>query len=216
MIVRFDGWTLDAGQRLITGDGGRRLHLTPKAFDLLVALIEAAPGVVKKEDLHRRLWPDAFVADATLVGLVKDVRRAFADAGHHQPLIRTSHGVGYAFEAVLEAPPRHRGVDYWLVVDGRRVLLENTDIVLGRDPAADVRLDAAGVSRRHARIVIDAGGARIEDLGSKNGTIVRGAACVGLVALRDGDTIRLGPASVIFRVAAGGMSTVTTTGTEDR
>lgn len=211
MIARFDGWTFDADQRLISGDGDRHVHLTPKAFDLLAALIEEAPRVVKKEELHRRLWPDAFVSDATLVGLVKEIRRAFVEAGHAGPLIRTSHGVGYAFAAPLGATGPRSGVEYWLVVDGRRVRLEGTEIVVGRDPAADIQLDAAGVSRRHARIVIGSGGASLEDLGSKNGTSVGETSCTGRVALRDGDTIRLGPASMIFRASRGGMSTVTTT-----
>jgi DNA-binding winged helix-turn-helix (wHTH) protein len=210
VIARFDAWTFDTDRRLVTGDRDKVVHLTPKAFDLLAVLVEEAPRVVRKDELHRRLWPDAYVADATLVGLVREVRRAFLDAGHEGSLIRTSHGVGYAFTGTLEPSPSSRnGVDYWLLVAGRRVLLDRTEIVLGRDPMADVRLDAAGVSRRHARIVIGAGGASLEDLGSKNGTKLGETICAGRVALQDGDTIRLGPVSMIFRASRSGMSTVT-------
>ena len=212
MIARFGGWTFDSERRLITGEGRPSVHLTPKAFDLLTALVVAAPRVVTKEELHRRLWPDAFVSDVTLVGLVKEVRRAFAEAGHAgPPLIRTSHGVGYAFEGMLASPAPRNGVDYWLVVGGRRILLDGAVSVLGRDPTADVRLDEAGVSRRHARIVMGDSGAWIEDLGSKNGTSIGQTACAGRVVLRDGDTIRLGPVSMIFRASSGSVSTVTST-----
>ena len=45
--------------------------------------------------------------------------------------------------------------------------------MIGRDPAAAVPIDDVSVSRYHARILIDGSAARIEDLGSKNGTYVR-------------------------------------------
>ena len=76
--------------------GGEDLHLTPKAFDLLLLLVEAAPRVVPKAELHTRLWPDSFVADTTLVGLVKEVRRVLGDTDAAAPLIRTVARVGYA------------------------------------------------------------------------------------------------------------------------
>lgn len=46
--------------------------------------------------------------------------------------------------------------------------------VLGRDPACEVVLADSRVSRRHARLLIEAGGSRLEDLGSKNGIAVDG------------------------------------------
>jgi TolB-like protein/DNA-binding winged helix-turn-helix (wHTH) protein len=104
-VVRFRGCTFDAGQRQLIDDSGKVLHLTPKAFDLLAVLIESAPRVVEKADLHRRLWPDTFVSDATLSGLVKELRRVLGDRDRTAALVRTSHGVGYAFCGVLlEAP----------------------------------------------------------------------------------------------------------------
>ena len=55
--------------------GAAIVHVTPKAFDLLQLLIEQAPRVVEKRELHERLWRGTFVSDATLVGLVKELRR---------------------------------------------------------------------------------------------------------------------------------------------
>lgn len=63
---------------------------------------------------------------------------------------------------------------------------------IGRDPDNDVVVDAPIVSRRHARLVVDAGGARIEDLGSSNGTYVNGVRVRGAAAVRPGDHIGLG------------------------
>jgi DNA-binding winged helix-turn-helix (wHTH) protein len=214
VIVRFRAWTLDSGRRLITGTDGAVVHLTPKAFDLLTTLIEAAPRVVKKDELHRRLWPGVFVSDATLVGVVKEVRHAFREAAADVPVIRTSHGVGYAFAAALEPLPHHPDVpECWVVVGDRRVHLTSSEVIIGRDGASDLRLDAAGVSRRHARIVVTSTGAYLEDLGSKNGTMLCGKACAGPTRLQDGDTIRLGPISMIFR-ASDSMASTQTVATE--
>jgi DNA-binding winged helix-turn-helix (wHTH) protein len=210
VIVRFGVWTFDAERRLITGEDDTTVHLTPKAFDLLTVLIEAAPRVVRKDELHRRLWPGVFVSDATLAGLVKEVRHAFRDADNKCPIVRTSHGVGYAFAGGMEPLAQPSDVpDYWVIVSDRRVRLTSREVFFGRDAASDVRLDAAGVSRRHARIVLTSTGAYLEDLGSKNGTMLGGKACAGPTPLQDGDTIRLGPVSMIFRVSDSKGSTET-------
>jgi DNA-binding winged helix-turn-helix (wHTH) protein len=210
VIVRFGGWTLDSDRRLITGDDDTVVHVTPKAFDLLIVLIEVAPRVVRKDELHRRLWPGVFVSDATLAGLVKEVRHAFRTPEHDLPIIRTSHGVGYAFAAGPEPLLASNGCpDYWVIVGDRRVRLTSREVVIGRDAASDVRIDAAGVSRRHARIVVTPSGVYLEDLGSKNGTMLGGRACAGPTPLRDGDTIRLGPVAIVFRASDSEASTQT-------
>ena len=72
--------------------------------------------------------------------------------------------------------------------------------LVGRDPQATVWLDSPGVSRHHARITVDGDHVTVEDLGSKNGTHVRGATIVGPTPLADGDEIRFGSMSLTFRV----------------
>lgn len=65
-------------------------------------------------------------------------------------------------------------------------------VVLGRDPRADVCLDAEGVSRHHAKIVTDLHGtAQIVDLGAKNGTFVNGQR-TKVATLEHGDQIQIG------------------------
>src|SRR6187402_3734860 len=97
MIVRFGGFTLDAAQRQLRNQDGE-VRLTPMAFNLLTVLATDAPRVVPKQELHERLWPDSYVSEATLTGLVKELRRAL-DAPGPSSYIRTAHGVGYAFAA---------------------------------------------------------------------------------------------------------------------
>ena len=96
MAVHFGSFTLDVPRRHLSRDA-TSIHVTPKAFDLLALLVEQAPRVVGKGELHERLWPGTFVSDATLVGLVKELRRALDDRDAGSPIIRTVHRVGYAF-----------------------------------------------------------------------------------------------------------------------
>jgi len=71
-------------------------------------------------------------------------------------------------------------------------------VVLGRDASCEVLLDDLGTSRRHARIRPEGDEYVIEDLGSKNGTLLNGVSCQ-TAALTDGDEILLGAARVVFR-----------------
>jgi hypothetical protein len=211
MIARFGNLTFDSARRQVTDANGDVRHLTPKAFDLLTLLVEHAPHVVTKADIHQRLWPGAFVADTTLVGLVKEVRRVLHDDDRAAPIVRTAHRVGYAFCVVkTPAPPLRFVTEHWLSDRDRRIPLHEGENTIGRDPKSDVWLDLAGVSRRHARVIIRNGKAEIEDLGSKNGTTVGKERLTAVSALRDGDTILVGPARIRYRVSESGMSTETT------
>jgi hypothetical protein len=79
-----------------------------------------------------------------------------------------------------------------LVREGREWRLVEGEHVLGRDEEAAVRIDARGVSRRHARIVVRAGRATIEDLASKNGTFCGEERVTAARPLEDGAVIGLG------------------------
>lgn len=216
MVSRFGEFTLDEERRVLSR-ATTVVHLTPKAFDLLVLLIGEAPRVVSKAELHSRLWPGTFVSDATLVGVMKEIRRAL-DVGDDTSIIRTVHRVGYAFAAPVErttAVSRSAGW-HWLVLSGRRYPLEPGENVVGRDPDAQVWIDAGGVSRRHASIQIDRGCARIVDLGSKNGTTLGGHPIESAAPLRDGDRVMFGSVPAVYRTSATGMSTETMSRTVPR
>ena len=208
MAVRFGSFELATDARLVTRSG-ESLHLTPKAYDLLALLVDAAPRVVPKAELHARLWPDTFVADTTLVGLVKEVRRVLGDTGAAAPVIRTVARVGYAFSAPLEreAPALARG--HWLVADGRSFPLGDGVNAIGREPSAAVWLDSGSVSRHHATITVAGAGARLEDVGSKNGSQVNGVPVRAPVTLRDGDHLIIGTVPLTYRTSASGLSTET-------
>lgn len=86
---------------------------------------------------------------------------------------------------------------------GKNFSIEKSEIFIGRDIANEVLINDAEVSRRHARISIQAGNYVIEDLGSTNGTFVNGQRLAGPRVLRVGDTVMLGEnVSLTFEMAA--------------
>lgn len=221
MQIRFGPFTLDLDTRqLIRTDSaaavlgrGEEVHLSPKAFDLLAALALERPNVVSKKKIHERLWPQTFVAEANLSNLVAEIRDALGERARTPRYIRTVHGFGYAFFAEATNVRTDRGAGSespacWIEWGTRRFPLSPGEHVIGRDPDVDIRLDAATVSRRHARLVVSADGATLEDLGSKNGTFRGGQPVTAPVSLVTGDSIGIGSVMVTFR-AGGGDTTET-------
>ena len=209
MVIQFKGFTLDGDRRQLFRDGAG-VHLTPKAFDLLLLLATHAPRVVSKRELHEQLWPGTFVTDATLTGVIKELRRALDDHSDEAPIIRTAHRIGYAFCATRERTTTlAASALHWLVLRGRRVPLRDGEYVIGRDAAADICLDDVSVSRRHARLVVEGATVRLEDLDSKNGTRVGGNLVQGQVILSAEARLTFGSVTAVCRTSDSGMSTET-------
>jgi len=77
------------------------------------------------------------------------------------------------------------------VRSGERLVLDPGRILLGRHPDCQVVLDAASVSRQHAALTISAEGVVVEDLRSRNGTLVNGVPLAGPRKLEDGDELSI-------------------------
>jgi hypothetical protein len=90
---------------------------------------------------------------------------------------------------------------------GRRVMqaydFKQPSIVVGRDDGADVLIDNPSVSRRHAEIRLGDEGWVVEDLGSSNGTFLKGQKISGAQSIGLGDEIGFGKFSIIFGKALG-------------
>jgi DNA-binding winged helix-turn-helix (wHTH) protein len=213
MLVAFGEFTLDTDSRqLRQGDAER--HLSPKAFELLRLLVENRPRALSKAEIHERLWPATFVSDATLTSLVAEVRDALGETAGRAQFVRTVHRFGYAFmgEATELVPHPHAHAQRarcWIVWEFGQVGLTDGEHLLGRDGDVAVWLESPTISRHHARIHISGGDATIEDLGSKNGTHLRGERLTAPSPLTDGDEIRLGSVLVKFRRLVAGASTDT-------
>jgi DNA-binding winged helix-turn-helix (wHTH) protein len=216
VTYRFDGFTLDCRTRRLLR-GQQEVRLSPKAFDLLVLLVENRSQALAKGDLQDRLWPSTYVSETNLAGLIAELRRALGDPADEPRYIRTMHRFGYWF--IGDAREEQTGeqavrpaVRYWLVWETRQIPLTEGDNIVGRGPDAAVWIEAPGVSRHHARIRLDGDEATLEDLGSKNGTYLRGRPVTAPSPLVDGDRIRIGSVVITFRIPPPAASTETARG----
>ena len=204
MRYRFTSFLVDTGTRQLFGDG-HELHLSPKAFELLLMLLQDRARALSKAELQERLWPSTFVGETNLATLVAEIRRTLEDSAQDSRYVRTVHRFGYRFVAdAVEMAPSSAGEGdprMYLALGDRRFPLGVGTFVIGRATDAAIQIDSGGVSRQHARILVSGREARIEDLGSKNGTFVDGQPVNTPRILSDGDEVRVGPVALTFRVA---------------
>jgi hypothetical protein len=74
---------------------------------------------------------------------------------------------------------------------GKRIFIDEPELIIGRDEQCDVVIPERQVSRQHARIRQELGKYVLEDLDSKNGTFVNGQEIDGSRSLQDGDEIQI-------------------------
>ncbi len=205
--VSIGAFAFDAERRQILGGSGP-VALSSKEFELLSLLVSKRPRAVSKEEIQDALWPRTTVAETSLTTLVKEVRTKLGQEGREGP-IRTVHGFGYALEADGELPAQSPAPR--LLRGTAEIKLASPELVLGREPGLPGTVDDASVSRRHACLRWDGGRVVLTDLGSKNGTFVKGVRVSEPVALEDGDEIRLGLVSFVYRAPrSAGESTTKT------
>ena len=213
MQVRFGEFTLDTESHLLLQNDAVR-HVSPKAFELLHLLLEHRPRALSKAELHGRLWPATFVSDATLSSLVAEVRAALGETAGRLRFVRTVHRFGYAFNGTANGPttrmqPSDRRPQCCVIWEWGQIRLEDGEHLLGRDVDVAVWLESPTVSRHHARLHVTGRDVTIEDLGSKNGTYLRGKRVRKPSPVADGDEIELGSIPITVRVLDTSGSTET-------
>ncbi len=217
MKVRFGEFVLDHDSRQLFR-AGAELHLQPKTFELLDLLVRTRAKALSKQHIRGQLWPDTAVGEASLTVAVAELRAVLGDDAKEPRYVRTVYGFGYAFAgecveeraAGLGAPARAvAGATPRVLWEKRIIPLVEGENVLGRDERATVRIDAPGVSRRHALVRVDGDGATLQDLGSKNGTFLDGSPVVAPTPLPDGATFSLGRVLLVFRSSPEAGSTLT-------
>ena len=207
MKVRFGKFLFDSATRQVL-EGSRPVHLSPKAFDLLQVLLEHRPALVSKGELQDRVWPDVAVVEANVANAIAEIRRVLGDDPKSPAYVCTVSRRGYRFcgdaepvgEPAERKEPRPRTLRWWLNWKDTTLPLSEGDNVVGRHPGSDVWINATSVSREHARIVINSGGAAVEDSGSTNGTYVDGKKISGRHSLVDGSSVTFGSEKTTFRL----------------
>ncbi len=174
--------------------GGESFQLELKLMEVLVHLAERPGELVSKRDLVDAVWRVEVISDGTLTRAVALLRKAFGDDARHPRYIETIPKRGYRLVAPVRAHDGRGAASLRFKVetpDGEVPLAEG-DNLIGRDSRAEIRIDVGGVSRRHALIIVDGDTATLKDLGSKNGTSLRGQRVERPTRLAHGDEIRIG------------------------
>jgi DNA-binding winged helix-turn-helix (wHTH) protein/Tol biopolymer transport system component len=97
-VREFGSFQLDPPERLLLR-GRQPVPLTPKAFDLLVYLVEHAGRLVTKRELLAALWPGTFVEETNLTFTISILRKALGDGQNGEQFIQTVATRGYRFVA---------------------------------------------------------------------------------------------------------------------
>jgi len=94
----FGSFHLDTVRRLLFRDR-EVVPLTPKMFDILLALVENSDRVFEKSDLMNRVWADSFVEETNLTQNISTLRKALGESASQHQYIVTIPGRGYRFVA---------------------------------------------------------------------------------------------------------------------
>ncbi|MGH8056199.1 MAG: winged helix-turn-helix domain-containing protein, partial [Candidatus Entotheonellia bacterium] len=81
---------------------GQTSRLRPKVFRVCLHLVEHRDRVVPRDELCAQVWPGQFISQATLEGVIRELRQAVGDNGQAQGIVQTLHGYGYRFVASVE------------------------------------------------------------------------------------------------------------------
>jgi Tol biopolymer transport system component/DNA-binding winged helix-turn-helix (wHTH) protein len=102
---QFGPFLIDVRERVLLRDG-QPVPLTPKAFDLLAALVAQPGRLISKEDLLQTVWPETFVEESNLAYNVFALRKALGDPAENAQYIGTIPKRGYRFTAAVTPVPR--------------------------------------------------------------------------------------------------------------
>jgi eukaryotic-like serine/threonine-protein kinase len=97
-LYEFGRFRCDPREHLLLCEG-KPVSLSPKAFEILVALIQSNGRLLTKDDLMQQVWPDSFVEEANLTVNISALRRVLGESPGGQNFIETVPKRGYRFVA---------------------------------------------------------------------------------------------------------------------
>jgi DNA-binding winged helix-turn-helix (wHTH) protein/Tol biopolymer transport system component len=100
-IYKFEEFELDPAKRALLKNG-RTVSLNPKAFDLLVHLVERQNEIISKDDLIERVWGGQFVEENNITVQISALRKVLGDSAKSAKFLKTIPGKGYKFIAAVE------------------------------------------------------------------------------------------------------------------
>jgi TolB-like protein/DNA-binding winged helix-turn-helix (wHTH) protein/Tfp pilus assembly protein PilF len=100
-FYEFGPFRLEPSKRRLLRDG-KTIRLTPKAFDLLLVLVEESGRTVEKDELLERVWAGTIVEENNLNQNITALRKSLGDSRQESQYIATIPGVGYRFVAPVK------------------------------------------------------------------------------------------------------------------
>ncbi len=130
-FYQFKSFRLDVGERQLLKDKFP-VALTPKAFDVLAALVERSGRLVEKDELLRIVWADSFVEEANVARIVHTLRKTLGEDENGNKYIETVPTRGYRFIAEVreEFEPIARSAEN----DSREEITDADDVMEISEP----------------------------------------------------------------------------------
>src|SRR5512134_2957272 len=97
-FYEFGRFRIRTGDRVLLRDQ-EIVPLTPKVFDILLALVESSGQVISKDGLMKKVWPDSFVEEGNLTQNISLLRKALGEGQNGHQYIETVARRGYRFIA---------------------------------------------------------------------------------------------------------------------
>ena len=148
-LLVFGPFRLDSEQRLLLRDQ-QPIPLSPKAFDLLLVLVQRSGQLVLKDDLMQTLWPDTFVEESNLGQHVFQLRKALGETAQDSSYIVTIPGRGYRFAQKVQVVDEEEADK--LVVESH----SRTRMVIEEEDAPSARLALAPGKMQFRKVVAGA------------------------------------------------------------
>ncbi len=186
---------------------GHRIELRAKCLHLLEFLLQNGGKLVSRQVLLEHIWSDVVVGQETLSRTITEIRQALGDPAEAPQYIETVPRRGYKFIAPVTRAHRATTHALFIVHRHQEYPLPEGDHIIGRGQDVAVHLYTPLMSRHHARIRVRGNQLTLEDLGSKNGTLVNGERVNGTVELHSGDSIHVGGELLIVRSATDSTTT---------
>src|SRR5262247_1990107 len=122
-LYEFKPFALDAANRTLFKDN-EIVHLTPKAVETLLVLVQHRVQVVEKEQLLKEVWPDSFVEEGSLSRNIHELRKALGDDSSEPRYIATVPKRGYRFIAAVTVLIRENPEMRVSGIDGDTTVIE--------------------------------------------------------------------------------------------
>ncbi|MEK6285031.1 MAG: winged helix-turn-helix domain-containing protein [Acidobacteriota bacterium] len=156
-FYEFGRFRIRTGDRVLLRDQ-EIVPLTPKVFDILLALVESSGQVISKDGLMKKVWPDSFVEEGNLTQNISLLRKALGEGQNGHQYIETVARRGYRFVSPVRQS-RDSEFDSRDMASAGMAVVEAEAVVTSETGTASVSRNAAvqnviGSLKRHRALAL--------------------------------------------------------------